>query len=291
MLVFVRKISLLPLIFLFVSCQFFKRETVDSTSVARVNSNYLYHSEIEDIIPNDASKEDSLMLANNYIQNWIKEHLVLDKAEQNLKPEHRNFEKQIEEYRKSLIIYSYENQLINEILDTNVNDEEISTFYNLNLSNFILHNDIVKVRYVKVNKNAPNIKKAQRLYKSSKPDDEEKLKEYAHQYAEKFHFDKNEWVLFKEIKKELPANSLQPESIKSKTSIIIEDTLFFYFINFIDYKMENENSPLSFEKDNIKNMIINKRKIKMLNQLKKDLFEQASINKDFEIYDKPKEVK
>jgi hypothetical protein len=268
------------------SCDFFNKEEVDDSAIARVNDTYLLSSELAEIIPKDAAPEDSLLIANNYIQKWIKEQLVLDKAELNLKEEHRDFEKQLDEYRKTLTIYSYENQLINEILDTNVSIDEIAAFYQENNDVFILKNDIVKVRFLKVNKNAPNIKKITKYYKSNKPEELEKLKELAHQYAEKFHLDAEEWVLFDEIKKEISNSTLNSDFLKNNKSTIQEDSLSMYFIHFLDYKLQKDVSPLSFERENIKNMIINKRKIKLLNQLKNDLYEQASINKDFEIYDK-----
>lgn len=266
------------------SCDFFNKEEVDDSAIARVNDTYLLSSELAEIIPKDATPEDSLLIANNYIQKWIKEQLVLDKAELNLKEEHRDFEKQLDEYRKTLTIYSYENQLINEILDTNVSIDEIASFYQENNNIFILKNDIVKVRFLKVNKNAPNIKKITKYYKSNKPEELEKLKELAHQYAEKFHLDEEEWVLFDEIKKEISNTTLNSDFLRNNKSTIQEDSLSMYFIYFLDYKLQKDVSPLSFERENIKNMIINKRKIKLLSQLKNDLYEQALINKDFEIY-------
>lgn len=286
MLKLTQHIVFASIVLIITSCNFFKKEEADKSAIARVNDTYLYTSEIEEIVPNDASPEDSLLIVNNFIQKWIKEQLVLDKAELNLKPEHRDFEKQLEDYRKTLIIYSYENQLINEILDTNVSIDEIAAFYTENNEIFILKNDIVKVRFLKVNKNAPNIKKITKFYKSSKPEEVEKLKELAHQYAEKFHLDEEEWVLFDEIKKEISNATLTSDFLRNNKSTVQEDSLSMYFIHFLDYKLEKDVSPLSFEKENIKNMIINKRKIKLLTQLKNDLYEQASINKDFEIYDK-----
>ena len=126
------------LVFATTSCNFFNKKEVDDTVIARVNDTYLLSSELEEIIPQGSSLEDSLLIANNYIQKWIKEQLVLDKAELNLKEEHRDFEKQLDEFRKTLIIYSYENQLINEILDTNVAIDEIAAFYQENNTIFIL---------------------------------------------------------------------------------------------------------------------------------------------------------
>lgn len=285
---YIFKYSVIVILFgFFTSCNFFNKVEVEDDAVARVKDVFLFNSAIRDIIPKGASKEDSLLIANNYIQNWIKERLVLEKAELNLKDDQRDFDKQIEEYRNTLLIYSYENQLINEILDTNVSADESAAYYQENFQIFVLKNDIVKVRYLKVPKNAPNLKKIQKLYTSKDSVEVKKLKELAHQYAEQFHFNDDEWILLNEIKKEIPNSSnFTGNFLKHNKSTVEEDSLSMYFIYFIDYKLEQDISPLSFEMDNIKSMIINKRKLKLLHQVKNDLYEQALNNKDFEIYDK-----
>ncbi len=271
---------------LVVSCDYFNKIEVEDNAVARVKDVFLNQSDVADIIPKDASKEDSLLIANNFIQNWIKEQLVLEKAELNLKDEQRDFEKQIQDYRKTLLIYSYENQLINEILDTNVSNEEIVAYYQDNHQVFILKNDIVKVRYLKVSKNAPNLKKIKKYYTSKDSVELNKLKELAHQYAEQFHFNDNEWILLNEIRKEVPNSAnIDGNFLRNNKSTILEDSLSMHFIHFLEYKLEKEVSPLSFEMENIKSMIINKRKLKLLNQVKTDLYDQALNKKDIEIYD------
>ena len=278
-------------ILVLVSCNLFN-EKVDDTAVARVNDKYLLLSDIQDIVPKDASKEDSALIINNYIQGWVKEALVLQKAELNLKEEQKNFDKQLEDYRKSLIIYSYERELIHERLDTNVSNDEIQAFYEKNQQNFELKDDIVKVRYLKVIKNAPEVKKIRKVYKSTKPEDIEKLKELAHQYAEKFHLNDNQWIYFDELKKEVPLNVAEAKGyLNNIKNIEVEDSLSYYFVYIKDYKLKNDVSPLSFEKHNIRNIIINKRKLKLINTISNDLYQEAFLNKDIEIYDNKHEKK
>ena len=95
----------IALLGLIVSCNYFKEVEVDDNVVARVKDVFLKQSDIADIIPKDATKEDSLLIVNNFIQNWLKEQLVLEKAQLNLKAEQRNFEKQIQDYKKTLLIF------------------------------------------------------------------------------------------------------------------------------------------------------------------------------------------
>ena len=96
--------------------------------------------------------------------------------------------------------------MIRQKLDTNISNSEIEEFYNENKQNFELRNDILKVRYLKVAKIAPQIKKIRKVYKSEKEEDVDQLNEFAHQYAEKFFLNENQWILFDDLVKEVPLN-------------------------------------------------------------------------------------
>lgn len=279
------RIYLFILMGLLSSCSFFERDNKQE-AVARVEDKYLLFSEIQDIAPKDVSKEDSALIVSNYIQNWVKEKLILNRAELNLADQQKNFKKQLEDYRASLIIYSYEKALIQQKLDTNVNEEEIKSFYEENKPNFELKDDIVKVRYLKVSKNAPKIKKIQKIYNSDKEDDIIELKEYGHQYAEKFHFLDDRWILFDELVKEVPIRINEREKLlKDQKHLEVEDSLSYYFVYIKGRRIKSELSPLSFERKNIKSIILNKRKLSLINTIKTELYQDALYKKDIEIYD------
>jgi len=274
-----------------VSCNLFD-EKKDNTAIARAENKYLIYSDIEDIIPKHLNKEDSLLFITNYINSWIKENLILQKAEINLSDNQKDFQKQLEDYRKSLLIYTYEKELIKELLDTNIVESEIQEFYEQNQQNFVLKDDIVKVRYLKVFKKAPQVQKIRKVYASLKPKDIEKLTELAHQYAEKFHLNDEEWIYYDELKKEVPLTLDQTTSyLKNIKNIEVEDSLSYYFVFVKEYKLKNDVSPLSFETNNIKNIIINKRKLSLINKVSSDLYQEAIINNDIEIYNNTKDEK
>lgn len=263
----------------------FETEIADN-AIARVEDKYLLQSDVIGIVPINTSKEDSMLLINNYIQGWVKDNLILNKAELNLKESQKDVKKQLEDYRRSLIVYSYEKELIEQRLDTNVSNDAIKEFYENSSQKFDLKNDIVKVRYLKVNKKAPQVKKVRKIYKSTKEADVEKLKELAHQYGEKFHLADEQWILFDEFKKEVPISVSDTKGyLKNIKNIEVEDSLSYYFVHIKDYKLKNDVSPLSFEKHNIKNIIINKRKLSLINKIRNDLYQEAFMSKDIEIYE------
>ena len=271
---------------LFFSCSMFNSEEEKSAeAIARVGEEFLYIDDIKEVIPEGVTIEDSTLIVDNYIQSWIKEKLILQKAELNLKENQKDFNKQLEDYRKSLVIYTYEKELMKQKLDTVVGAEEIQAFYENNKQNFELRDDIVKVKYLKVLKSAPKVKKIRKIYTSSKEKDIEQLKELAHQYAEKFHLETDQWILFDELRKEVPLQVNQSEGfLKNVKNIEVEDSLSYYFVSIKDFKLKNDVSPLSFETSNIKSIIINKRKLKLINKIKSDLYQEAFLNKKIEIY-------
>ena len=70
--------------------------------LARVNGNYLYPSDVNDIFPSNHSVEDSLVIMENFIDEWIKKQLLLEKADLNLTDEQKDVSKQVDDYRSSL---------------------------------------------------------------------------------------------------------------------------------------------------------------------------------------------
>lgn len=277
----------LLLVAIFCSCGYVKDEKKPDGIIAEVGNYKLTIDDLNALEIKDLSPNDSLMLINNFVENWLKEKLVLQKAELNLDQDQKNFKKQLEDYRTTLLIYSYEKELIKQKLDTIVSDTEIEAYYNENPQNFKLINDVVKIKYLKVPINAPKTSKIKKLFLSTKEKEKIELKEYAHQYAEKFYFEDDDWIQLNDLKKEAPISMLSSDFLKNNTHLITEDSLSLYFIYFKDYRLKNDLAPLSFEKDNIKNIILNKRKLNLLKKIKSDLYYQAIENKEAKLYINP----
>ena len=275
---------ILGLLFL-LSCSSKSNKIEKREAFARVNDSYLYLDKINDVIPKGASAKDSLTLLKKYINNWIHETLVIQKAEDNLTDEQKNVEKQLQDYRNSLITYAYEKELVKEKLDTTVDDKEIEQYYNANKNNFELKDNIIKVIYVKVNKKAPGINKLQKWYKSDNVKDRELLAEYCHQFAENYYLDDNSWLLFDDLLKEIPIQTYNKELfLQNNRFVEVSDSTKSYFLNIKGFKIRNSISPLSFERENIKNIILNQRKLLLITKMKNDIYNEAANNKKIEIF-------
>ena len=59
------------------SCQ---RSENEGKPVAKVYENVLYEKDLNEILPDNISKEDSLIFVKNYINKWAREQLLVQKA-------------------------------------------------------------------------------------------------------------------------------------------------------------------------------------------------------------------
>ena len=63
-----------------------------------------------------------------------------------------------------------------------------------------------------------------------------------------------------------------------------EDNQFLHYIYIKDYKIKGSISPLAFEKEKIRNVLLNKNKIKYLKQLEDELYQNGIALKKIKIY-------
>src|SRR6056297_1524620 len=251
-----KHISIFLLLFisvLILSCN--QNNDTNKQPIAKIHDNYLYLSDIREIIPNNKTEEDSLLIAKNYINNWIKKQLLLKKAELNLPEGMKNVEKEIEDYRSSLLIYRYQQQLIDQKLDTVVDESEMRNYYEENKSNFILDQVLVKATYIKLPINSPNIDNVKKWYKSDDEEHFSRLEDYCYQYAEIFDNFNGDWVPLNRI------NNIIPKKIKN-------------------YRLKGTEAPFNFVEDKMNSLILNKRKHQLLEKLEKDIYNEALNHKE-----------
>lgn len=267
------------------SCSYFEKKIEVKDRVARVNNVNLYRTDLADILPEKVSAEDSIILTKNYIENWIKQTLLLQNAEKNLSLLGVDIEKQLTSYRNSLIIYQYEKDLVRTSLDTVLSDSELQTYYDNHQKNFELKENIVRFTYLKLSKETPKINKVRNWFKSANPKDKNLLEEYCYQYAINFNLNDSTWYYFDDLLDEIPIKTYNEEQfLKNNTFFEIPDSVHVYLVNIKEFMIKESISPLEFERDNIKNIIINQRKLKLIKETEQKIYDFALKNNEFEIY-------
>lgn len=252
--------------------------------VARVYDNTLYLDDITPMIPEGVSNRDSLIITENYIKNWVQQQLILKKASENLTGEELDFSKKLEEYKNSLIIYTYETKLVEQYLDTLVSGDEIANFYEKNLGNFELKEPVVRFSYVRLDGDSPEVDLFRRVIRSDDPEDRVVLDSLCVEYADEYWLE-DEWVYFRDIMDRIPFEiSNANDFLERNENIQVMEENTWYLLRIREYNLSGSTSPLELESENIRKIIINNRKLELKKNMRSDLMKAAIDKNEVIIY-------
>ncbi|QNM86752.1 hypothetical protein H9W90_06445 [Polaribacter pectinis] len=272
-------------VIVFTSCNYFKlqeKENNASEIIAIVNTEKLFKKDLEGVFPKNLSTQDSLVLVKSYIQDWAIKQLLLNKAEKNSSLEAINqINGLVKDYKESLLINNYKEQLIKQQLDTVISEEEIEAYYTRNKENFKLNEELVKAKYLHFSANLINEKELIQLFKSDDIEDLEALEKQ--ELSFKFHqFNDSIWTQIDNILLKLP---ISKENLLKKSKFIQkQDSLGLYLVAVNDVLLRNSIAPLSYIKPTIKQMILHKRKIELIREIEKIIVKDATQNNNFKVY-------
>ena len=254
--------------------------------LARFNDIFLYQSELINEIPITLNEKDSAIFADNYIHKWLVDQMIMEKSEEMIPLKFNSVEKKINKYKRSLITYEFEQFYINKRLDTSINSLEINDYYTSHLDDFVLNDYVVKCMYIKVPKKSKIIKEVKKNYHIKNEKMVDQMMKIGQKENVKFYYNPEEWIFFDDLLKELPIleNYSKVEFIKKKKKTIIEYNDYIYFVNIFDYIIKNGTSPLSFETNKIKSIILNQRSRDLRKKLRLDLYDDGMKNNYIEKY-------
>jgi hypothetical protein len=268
---------------MFMQCS--KTEAVTDLVIAQVGEKKLLQSEISQIIPSNIDEQDSLVMAGEYVRKWVKQELLIQKANENLTLEQKNLTREIEEYRNSLIIYKYKNELMNQQMDTLVTQRQIEQFYYANPDNFKLNRNIVKAIFIKIPIDLANPKLLKEMVDDDSKEGIKALRQYCIQYAKSFDIFADNWIDFEVVKNNLPIEITDAKQFLERNNQFEQkDPNYYYLVTIQDYKLQNELAPIEYVGNNIKNLILNRRKIEFLKQVEENVYKEGVRQNKFKIY-------
>lgn len=281
-------IWVLPLVFgglLFGGCEQLLKSKNDDRVLARVHKKSLYESNIATAIPRGLSPQDSVNAVQNVINNWVRQQLLLHEAEANLTESQKDFSKLLENYRNSLVIYEFESKIVRDRLDTIVSKQEIQDYYSANMTDFELKENILKANYVQIDAESKELRKLRNHWKKGDPADKTALRQYCRKNGLNYSFDNNEWVYFNDFITEVPIRTYnQEEFLKYNRNFEVRDSLSIYFVEIKDFKIKESVAPLSLNENIIRNILLNRRKLELLQKTQDEIYEAGVKNNYFEIY-------
>lgn len=266
------------------ACHFFRTHS-EEVVVAECYGKYLYESDLKGIVPEHATVIDSIHRVNAFIDSWVKRQVLLHQAENNLSAADLDFSKQLEDYRNSLVIYTYETQLIRQKLDTIVSEAEIEAYYEENKDNFQVRSTLVRAAYVILEEDCKQKDQFHKLMSDRDTLMLQNIDILANDYAVKYYLDVDEWIRLDELTKVVPIEIYNTESFLKKNKYVRFDwNDLTCMVRFEDYLLEKSVMPMELVRDNIKEILLIRRKTELIERMKEAIYEEAKRKHGFEVY-------
>jgi hypothetical protein len=278
-------LTILCLLF-FCSCNYLTQDA-SIIPIARVNDSYLYNDDIIDLISENTTKEDSTLIVNNFINRWATKQLLIDQSMINLSQEKQDFfNEMVNQYKTDLYTEAYKSSIILKQLDTVILKKEYEDYYNLNKRNFKLNDELLKVRYIQVDKNFLNLKVLEKKIKRYDSIDKKDLINLSIKFKS-FNLNDSIWIKSNVLIGRLPVLKEENLKVLKKPNYTqLQDSLGVYLIKIEATLKTNDIAPLSYVRPTIEQIILNKRKQDLLKKIQKDITIDAIKNKNFEIFTK-----
>lgn len=256
---------------------------VQDTILANVFDMDLRLSELEGMVPNNASSKDSIQIINAYIDRWVKEATLMHEAEKHI-PNDLNIEKLVKDYRASLVKHNFEKLLVETNLDSTVTKAELDNYYTKNKEQYQLETTILRCYYIKIEEEHEQIDELKKLWSNLNAENYKEMLAFCTENADTYMLDDSTWIQIDDLALQLPKGIINSSNINERTEISRKDGNHHYFLKVFESVSKKEIAPLSFIEDQARKVILHKRKIKLLSEKKEEIFDREFQRKNIKIY-------
>ena len=278
-------LQLFIIIFLVSSCEYFKAPK-EPKAVARVGKSYLFESDIRDLVPSGTSKKDSAAIVKSFIDSWATKKLLFEASERNIsKSKTAEFKELIEQYKVDLYTKNYIEELVIRQIDTLVTDEQIKEYYDKNKQFFNNSSELVKMRYINLVKENPKFVNIKSKFTSFTKKDRKDLEQQAVNFKS-YAFNDSIWVDINQVFEKLPFVNLENKErfLSSGINFQYPDSTTIWLVKVNKLLPKNSPTPLEFLIPTIKQIIVNNRKLELVNTIEKEITNDAINDNKYEIY-------
>ncbi|WP_294824173.1 hypothetical protein [uncultured Flavobacterium sp.] len=255
-------------------------------AVARVNDAYLYKDDLKGIVPPGTSKEDSIAIVKSYIDRWASQKLLYNGAKVNLSKEKQaEYDELIRQYKVDLYTKAYIEELVKSNVDTIISNDEVIKYYNAHKENFRTTGTLVRLRYIRMDKEHPKFAVVRTKFGSGNKKDLKALNDMAIQFKS-YAFNDTTWVDLNQVYSRLPF--ITPDNrnkyISSGISYQYPDSTDVYLVKVARVIDRNQVAPFEYIKPTLEQLIINNRKLELIKKFEKEITDDAIKDKKYEVY-------
>ena len=270
-----------------ISCNDFNTNVNDEI-IASVDSDYLYLSDFQKLNYDFKTKEDSLLAVNSYINKWALDQILLRQSLINLSKEKlAKIYNLVENYKFDLMTNNYTEFVISSKLDTILTSAETFDFYKRNRANFKLNEPIYRIKYVNFLKNNVDRRGITRSFKRFNNEDKRFIDSLSFQFLDSFLAD-TIWLDQGDIIKNISFinyDNFDDFFSKKRKYFEIKGETDLSLFNIIESIEANEFAPFSYVKNIVENIVLNKRKLDLIENFNNEILSDAIKTKKFQVYE------
>ncbi|MEL6865062.1 MAG: hypothetical protein AAFP19_11610, partial [Bacteroidota bacterium] len=96
--------------------------------------------------------------------------------------------------------------------------------------------------------------------------------------------EESSWYRIKDILAQVPKNKIRRGDIRSNRNHVVSDDRFQYFLKVFDTMSAKQTAPLPYVKEQITQVILHDRKIKLIAEKKEEIYERELRRNNVQIY-------
>ncbi len=279
-----RILPLCALVLSLTACEWVER-VMSGEVVASVGKTRLYRSDLDKALPGGLSADDSTRLARQYINTWASDIIFQEVAEQQLSKAELDVSRELDDYRKSLLKYRYEQRYVNDRLDTCVTEDQIEDYYRQHPDKFRLQVPVVKADFLCIAPDSPALKD----FRSSIVSDDVAQMQFtdslAWSSAIKYENFGGKWIDMTVLAREFGIDYAALMAYRNGDWIEYSgDTGLLHLAYLREFAPVGSQAPIEYAAPVICDILLSIRKRELVSALEQDLLEQARENRNFEIY-------
>lgn len=262
-------------------------EAADKVRLAEVGGESVYLDEALSGMPDGLSPQDSTNYIQEYLNSRINDILVYQMAVKNI-PETKEMERMVENYRRSLIRFEYQQRVLNERFKAEVSEDELKAYYETHKNRFSADRDLVKGIFLKLPLNAPNLAGLKKWLSDPDSRNLQQIERYSVQYANVFNYFMEQWTPLSDIVGSVPElASKGAELTKGNRTVEVSDEAFTYLLYVSEGVEKGETAPFEYARSLVVNVMLNTRKTAFIKQFETDLKNKAAEDGRLTLYKKP----
>ena len=257
----------------------------NSEPIARIDQDYLYIEDIESLIDDEDESFDSILKVNNFINEWATNKILRSGAKLNLSDNKLSeISLMVYDYETELLSNSYLEALVNSTIKLETDSVQLDSLYDKNFELFKLNEDLIRYAYIYLPNTNPDISQIRGKFRRYKEKDKYLLDSISYQFID-FSFNDSIWYKRSDLVKALPIiNDYRYNSLKKYKFFQFKDSLGLYLIKITSLLTKGDYAPKEYVSPTLEYMILNKRKISMINEIKNEILENAIKTNKLEIY-------